>query len=250
MISGLSNKSSGNIELFGKNVKKNSSYFSKVGNLIETPALYMQLTAYDNLKLKCLSYDIENEMYIKEILKIVGLENCYNKQVKSFSLGMKQRLSIAMALIGSPEIIILDEPINGLDPQGIVDIRNMLKEINKKYGITIIISSHILEELSKIATDFGVISKGKLLAEFTIEDLHKKCRSRIEIISSNTNEVSKILNKHGYENEIINSRKVILNDYFDKISLINSLLVNCGIEISSISVKEMSFEDYYMEILR
>lgn len=173
MISGLSNKSSGNIELFGKNVKKNSNYFSKVGNLIETPALYMQLTAYDNLKLKCLSYDIENETYIKEILKIVGLENCYNKQVKSFSLGMKQRLGIAMALIGSPEIIILDEPINGLDPQGIVDIRNMLKEINKKYGITIIISSHILEELSKIATDFGVISKGKLLAEFTIEDLHK-----------------------------------------------------------------------------
>lgn len=250
MISGLSNKSSGNIELFGNNVKKNSSYFSKVGNLIETPALYMQLTAYDNLKLKCLSYDIENEMYIKEILKIVGLENCYNKQVKSFSLGMKQRLGIAMALIGSPEIIILDEPINGLDPQGIVDIRNMLKEINKKYGITIIISSHILEELSKIATDFGVISKGKLLAEFTIEDLHKKCRSRIEIITSNTNEVSKILNKNGYENEIINSKKVILNDYFDKISLINSLLVNCGIEISSISVKEMSFEDYYMEMLR
>ncbi|MDO4661697.1 MAG: ATP-binding cassette domain-containing protein [Tissierellia bacterium] len=250
MLAGLSNKTTGSIKLFGNEVQRSSKEFRKVGNLIESPALYPNLNAYENLKIKCLAYDIKDSNHIEEILQIVGLEDVKAKKIKNFSLGMKQRLGIAMALIGFPKILILDEPINGLDPRGIVDIRNTLKEINHKYNITILISSHILEELSKVATDFGIISKGKLITEFSKEDLHKNCGLRIEIITRNLKEASNILTNNGYKNIIIDNKKIILNDYFDKRNIINNLLVNSKIDVESISLEETSFEDYYMEMIK
>lgn len=212
MLAGLSNKTTGSIKLFGNEVQRSSKEFRKVGNLIESPALYPNLNAYENLKIKCLAYDIKDSNHIEEILQIVGLEDVKAKKIKNFSLGMKQRLGIAMALIGFPKILILDESINGLDPRGIVDIRNTLKEINHKYNITILISSHILEELSKVATDFGIISKGKLITEFSKEDLHKNCGLRIEIITRNLKEASNILTNNGYKNIIIDNKKVMLQN--------------------------------------
>lgn len=250
MLAGLSNKTTGSIKLFGNEVQRSSKEFRKVGNLIESPALYPNLNAYENLKIKCLAYDIKDSNHIEEILQIVGLEDVKAKKIKNFSLGMKQRLGIAMALIGFPKILILDEPINGLDPRGIVDIRNTLKEINHKYNITILISSHILEELSKVATDFGIISKGKLITEFSKEDLHKNCGLRIEIITRNLKEASNILTNNGYKNIIIDNKKIILNDYFDKRNIINNLLVNSKVDVESISLEETSFEDYYMEMIK
>lgn len=250
MLAGLSNKTTGSIKLFGNEVQRSSKEFRKVGNLIESPALYPNLNAYENLKIKCLAYDIKDSNHIEEILQIVGLEDVKAKKIKNFSLGMKQRLGIAMALIGFSKILILDEPINGLDPRGIVDIRNTLKEINHKYNITILISSHILEELSKVATDFGIISKGKLITEFSKEDLHKNCGLRIEIITRNLKEASNILTNNGYKNIIIDNKKIILNDYFDKRNIINNLLVNSKIDVESISLEETSFEDYYMEMIK
>ncbi|MDU0894703.1 MAG: ABC transporter ATP-binding protein, partial [Anaerococcus sp.] len=173
-----------------------------------------------------------------------------NKNVKSLSLGMKQRLAIAMAMVNSPKLLILDEPINGLDPQGIIDIRKTLQDINKKYGTTIIISSHILDELARLATDFGIISHGKLIAEFSSKDLHDRCQSKIEITCNDVKKASYILRKNAYQNEIISNNKLILIDYFNKTHLINSLLVNNSIDVYSIYLTEMSFEDYYMEVIQ
>lgn len=249
MISGLSNKTNGEIKLLGKDVNRHSVEFTEVGNLIEAPCLYDNLNAYDNLKLKSLAYGIKEENKISSILQTVGLYDQNNKIVKRFSLGMKQRLAIAMAMVNSPKLLILDEPINGLDPQGIIDIRKTLQDINKKYDTTIIISSHILDELARLATDFGIIYHGKLIAEFSSKELHDRCRSRIEIACDDVKKASYILSENAYQNEIIN-KKLILTDYFNKTHLINSLLVNSSINVYSISLKEMSFEEYYIEVIQ
>lgn len=250
MLSGLSNKTKGEIKLLGEDVTRHSAEFMQVGNLIEAPCLYDNLNAYENLKLKSLAYGIKDENKILSILQTVGLYDQNNKNVKSFSLGMKQRLAIAMAMVNSPKLLILDEPINGLDPQGIIDIRKTLQDINKKYGTTIIISSHILDELARLATDFGIISHGKLIAEFSSKDLHDRCQSKIEITCNDVKKASYILRKNAYQNEIISNNKLILIDYFNKTHLINSLLVNNSIDVYSIYLTEMSFEDYYMEVIQ
>ena len=135
---------------------------NRVGILIENPGIYPNMTAKDNVKLKCLAMGISSKGYIAELLADVGLSAADKKKVKHFSVGMKQRLGIALALVGNPELVLLDEPINGLDPQGIAEIREMIIKLNKEKGITFIISSHILGELSKIATSFGIIDKGEL----------------------------------------------------------------------------------------
>ena len=146
-----------------------------MGCLIEGPGLYGNMTARDNMKMKCLLLGVQKKGYIEELLEVVGLKDVGKKHVKRYSLGMKQRLGIAMALIGEPDLLVLDEPINGLDPQGIAEVRETLLRLNKERNMTILISSHILEELSKIATDYGIIHQGKLIDEFTEEQLIQRC---------------------------------------------------------------------------
>ena len=175
MISGLSTPSYGEIEMFGYKGKDLQKVRSRVGCLIEAPGLYGNMSAYDNLNIKCKLTGIKKKGYIDELLKTVGLDTVGEKKTKHYSLGMKQRLGIALALVGEPDLLILDEPINGLDPQGIVEVRETIQKLAKERGMTICISSHILEELSKIATDYGIIHNGCLVQELTREELMKKC---------------------------------------------------------------------------
>ena len=158
MISGLSTPSYGEIKMFGYKRKDLQKVRSRVGCLIEAPGLYGNMSAYDNLNIKCKLTGIKKKGYIDELLNTVGLDTVGEKKTKHYSLGMKQRLGIALALVGEPDLLILDEPINGLDPQGIVEVRETIQKLAKERGMTICISSHILEELSKLATDFGIFS--------------------------------------------------------------------------------------------
>ncbi len=168
IISGLIQQSNGEVLL-------NDIDYTKVGILIENPALFEEFTAYDNLKMKCICANIDSiNDEIEMLLELVGLSDVGNKKVKNFSLGMKQRLGIALALVGRPTLLVLDEPINGLDPQGIVEIREILKKLSQR-GITIIISSHILDELYKVCTYFGIIEKGELVYQATKNELTILC---------------------------------------------------------------------------
>ena len=171
LISGLAKPTNGSISLFGQN-SRDSIYMQKhIGLLIETPGIYLDMSARDNVKLKCMAIGISNNSYIAELLKNVGLSAVDKKKVKCFSVGMKQRLGIALALVGNPELVILDEPTNGLDPQGIAEIREIIVQLNTEKNITFIISSHILGELSKIATCYGIIEKGELKRQFLKTEL-------------------------------------------------------------------------------
>lgn len=174
IIGGLAKSSSGKICFFD-NAKQDSERSAlSVGVLIEEPGIYPYMSARQNLKLKCLAMGVKSKDHIDELLDIVGLANVGKKSVKKYSLGMKQRLGIALALVGYPELVILDEPINGLDPQGIVEFRKMIARLNSERKITFIISSHILGELSKIATDYGIIHNGVLIEQISKEQLFEK----------------------------------------------------------------------------
>ena len=162
LISGLARPTEGNVCLFEQNSLDTVYTQNRVGILIESPGVYPNMSARENVKLKCLAKGISNKSYIAELLEGVGLRAADKKKVKHFSVGMKQRLGIALALVGNPELVLLDEPINGLDPQGMAEIREIITKLNKDRGITFIISSHILGELSKIATCYGIIEKGEL----------------------------------------------------------------------------------------
>ena len=184
MIEGLVEPSEGSIELFGNFVPQTERY--RIGCVIESPALYAELTAKQNLEVFRKAYGLSSKESVQQILKQVGLVQYENKIVKKFSLGMKQRLAIGIALLGNPDFLILDEPINGLDPTGIQDMRNFLLKLNREEHITIMISSHILGELSKIATKYGIIKNGKLIEEITAKELNEKCQCCLKIKASDT----------------------------------------------------------------
>lgn len=171
MICGLAKPTSGDIEMFGYSGNDLTKVRSRVGCLIETPGLYPNLSAQENLKLKCRLFGINKKGYTEEILRKVGLSDVGKKKTKNFSLGMKQRLGIGLALVGEPDLLVLDEPINGLDPQGIAEVRETIQNLCSQQDMTVFISSHILEELSKLATDYGIINNGSLIQEITREEL-------------------------------------------------------------------------------
>ena len=193
MISGLSTPTRGTYSLFGKSGMGMKRMLKYVGVLIEHPGLYPRLSAYDNLKIKCVALGIRKKGYVEELLKTVGLENVDKKKgAGSFSLGMRQRLGIALALIGNPEFLVLDEPINGLDPQGIMDVRNMIQKINEEEGKTIIVSSHILSELQNTAHRFGMLYNGVVIKELDQEDL--RVRANVTSINVADEDVEKATN--------------------------------------------------------
>lgn len=175
MITGLAKPSDGNILLFGKPDLLEGR--ARIGTVIESPAFYPGMTARENLIAQCRLLGINDLAQVDDILELVGLDDTGKKKARNFSLGMRQRLAIALALIGNPELLILDEPTNGLDPEGIKEIRELILRLNKERKITVLISSHILGELSKFATRYGIIHQGKLIEEFTEEELWERCRS-------------------------------------------------------------------------
>ena len=249
MIGGLASPTEGEIALFGETGRKASHMMSRIGTLIENPGLYPNMTATENLRLKCLAMGVQKKGGIKELLELVGLENAGKKKVKNFSLGMKQRLGIALALVGEPDLILLDEPINGLDPQGIAEIRETLSRLNREREITMVISSHILEELSKVATRYGIIHNGVLIQELSREELLAKCSERIELKTDSVQKACVVLDQMGIRQYKVTASDTIqiferLNDGGD----IAMRLAENGIKTIGIAVKNEALEDYYLNL--
>lgn len=249
LITGLIHKSGGEIELLGANEENElNKARTMVGSLIETPSFYTNMTARENLEVSRLVRNIPGKKCIDEVLELVGLKDVEKKKVKNFSLGMRQRLGIANALMGNPKLLILDEPINGLDPMGIVEIRELLKKINKEKDMTILISSHILSELSELATTYGIISNGKLIEEITAKQLSEKCRQYIDLRVDDTDRAVILLERELGINdyEVLEDSNIKVFSNLDNVGEINSLLSRSGIIVESISVKGENLEEYFM----
>ncbi len=248
MLTGMIKPTSGSFTYKGLG-QTNKEAFSRIGALIEAPAIYSHLTAFDNLKLKCLAYGINDNNYIKEKLTQVGLADVGKKKAGRFSLGMKQRLGIALALVGEPDFLLLDEPINGLDPQGIVELRDLFLNLNKNYGVTILISSHILEELSKIATDYALISYGRIIEEISSEELMNKCRGKVQIKTKFTDKVVTVLDNNGFTNySVVDAETIDVFERTNEVPEINMLIAREGILIDSIGSVDTGLEDYFLKV--
>ena len=249
MVSGLATPTDGNFSLFGKTGRETSEYMSRIGSLIEAPGVYPNLSAAENLKLKCLAMGIRKKDVINELLEIVGLNNAGRKKVNNFSLGMKQRLGIALAMVGDPDLVILDEPINGLDPQGIAEIRETIFRLNEEKNITFIISSHILEELSKIATNYGIIHNGVLIQELTREELLLKCCERIELKTDDTRKACTILEMMGIrEFKVVDLDTIHIFERLSDSGEITMELAKNHVKTMGIAVKNEALEDYYLNL--
>ena len=252
LITGLIFPHSGGFKLFDveHNAKGIGHARSRIGAIVENPSIYRNMSAYNNLKTQCTILGIDNDEKIRSVLQDVGLSELYDdpKKAGNFSLGMRQRLGIAMALLGDPEFLILDEPMNGLDPAGIVGIRELILKLNRERGITFLISSHILTELSLVANKYGIISKGKLIKEITAAELHKEC-SRITIIRADDPNLlaevvqSNVSNQIEYTPDGIK----IIGD-LDLTALLSAVIAK-GIQILSINCSETSFEEYYLSVI-
>ncbi len=253
LITGLISANEGHFELFGTESTSPDILQArkKIGAIVETPSIYLNMSAVDNLKMQNCILGSKDDDKIKDVLTEVGLADLYNdkKTAGNFSLGMRQRLGIAMALLGEPQFIILDEPMNGLDPAGIVEIRELILKLNQERNITFLISSHILTELALVATKYGIISKGKILKEISAEDLKKECRKVTTIETKDKDALSQLLMKEfDAENLALapNGMKIYgqvnLNDLSGK-------LIAAGIEISAINSSETNIEDYYLSLI-
>ena len=249
MIAGLARPTAGEISLFGYSGKELLQVRSRVGCLIETPGLYRNMTAYENLKVKCLMTGIKKKGYIEDILESVGLADTGNKRVKNFSLGMKQRLGVALALVGEPDLIVLDEPINGLDPQGIAEVRDTVQRLCDEKNMTIIISSHILEELAKIATDYGIIHNGSLIQELTREELMRRCSERIEITLDNPESALPVLDNMGFNNyQVADKNHIYVFERLDESAALNMELAKHGVFVKGISITSEELESYFLNL--
>lgn len=249
MICGLAKPTSGDIEMFGYSGNDLTNVRSRVGCLIETPGLYPNLSAQENLKLKCKLFGINKKGYTEEILRKVGLSDVVKKKTKNFSLGMKQRLGIGLALVGEPDLLVLDEPINGLDPQGIAEVRETIQNLCSQQDMTVFISSHILEELSKLATDYGIINNGSLIQEITREELLNKCSDKISITVDNPNKAVPVLDGMGFTNYMIMDQNHI--DVYERLNesaALNEKLVKSGVSVSQIAVTGMELETYFLNL--
>jgi len=247
MILGLLNPTDG--EILINNSKELDKERRKIGSLIENPGLYKGCTAYENLKRFSIIYG-GNDSEIKDILELVGLADTGKKKAGKFSLGMKQRLGIAIALLGNPELLVLDEPINGLDPAGIKEIRDLLVKLNKERGVTILISSHILDELAKITTTYGIINDGSLIEEVSSEELEENCKRNLMIKVNDVEKATKILESNNLLGDFeVKENCIYLYSNFDKSALINSLLVKNNIEVSELTNNEIGLEEYFIERL-
>lgn len=252
ILTGLSFKTSGQVELFSKiGEKELEKQRKRIGSLIEGPKLYDSMDAYENLETERICRGIPNKENINNVLKLVGLKDVRRKKIKNFSLGMKQRLGIAMALLNNPELLILDEPTNGLDPMGIVEIRDLIKKLNEEIGITIIISSHLLLELYQLATNYIIINEGKILEDMTLNELDEKCKKHISInVDDVPLAVTIIEDQLNTSNFVIMKDGTIkLYDYLDDIKRVSYKLSKGNVLITQISIKGESLEEYFIQLI-
>ena len=248
VITGLTCVDNGTFELFGKaDVKEERT---RIGCIIDSPAFFGNLSAYDNLKYYCILKGITDLAKIGKALECVGLTDTGKKKYRNFSLGMKQRLGIALAILDEPELLILDEPINGLDPIGIADMRELFRKLNKEAGITIVISSHILPELDSLATRFIFIDSGRIVKSLSKEELDDECRVSLNITCDDTSKASTVLERYlGIkEYKITDSRTIKIYDPVQEEEL-RAALEKEGMQILSVESKGVSLEDYFRMIV-
>ena len=249
MISGLAKPTEGEITLFGYQGKELKEVRSRIGCLIEAPGLYGNMTAYENLKIKCRLFGISKPGYIEEILETVGLKDVGKKKTKHFSLGMKQRLGIGLALVGEPDLLVLDEPINVLDPQGIAEVRDTIQSLCDQRNMTVLISSHILEELSKIATDYGIIHNGVLLQELTRDELMKRCSERIEITLECPEAAIPVLDRMGFTSyQVTDKHHIHVFERLNESDVLNMALARAGVPVRGIAVTSEELENYFLNL--
>ncbi len=248
-ITGLNFATDGDIELFGKSGRKGlEKARQKMGCLVERPILALDKTAFENLKMHQVLFGQKDDQKIRQLLKRVGLGDVMHKKAKVFSLGMKQRLGIAQALINSPELLILDEPVNGLDPMGMVDVRNLLRSLCEENGITIVISSHILAELYQLVTDYIIISHGQIIECISKKELDEKCSAFILLETQQSEKAVKILSENGIKKTELKGNRIKI---FDDVTTedIAKWLFDENILITLLMKYEKSLETYYMELL-
>lgn len=252
MVLGLIKPTQGSIRLFGQDYQKNKNQiYRKIGSIIETPGFYENLTGYENLKIMARLRGSHRRDSVENALKIVGLDKETDKIFADYSLGMKQRLGIAAAVMHEPELLILDEPINGLDPIGIYEIRNYLLKLCREKGTTVFISSHVLSEVEQLADIIGVMHEGRLIEEVDMKELHKRNRQYVEFKLSDVNATSLILERDfGLDDYIVcNDNTIRLFEGLDKRGLINKKLVEQGITVLEITVSEEKLEDYFSGLI-
>ena len=252
VITTLTNKTSGEFYLFDKDDSDLTETKRRIGCLIENPAFFENLTAYQNLKYYAIQKGIVDYSQIDKVLDLVKLSDSKNKKFKTFSLGMKQRLGIAFAMLDNPDFVILDEPINGLDPIGISELRETLKKLNEESNITMLISSHILSELYLLANRFCFIEKGKIIKELSKEELDVECSRAIVIKTNNVKETCLILEKelNTKNYKVIDKHEVRLYDYLDNSGKVNKELAKNDIDVISIYESGISLEDYFKSIVK
>ena len=243
LILGLLNATEGEIELFGGETLEKAR--GRIGSLIEAPGIYKNCTAYENMKRFSIIYGGTDED-IAQLLKFVGLENTGNKKAGRFSLGMKQRLGMAIAMLGNPEFLILDEPINGLDPEGIKDVRNAVLNLNEQKGVTFLISSHLLDELAKIVTRYGIINNGVLTEEISAEDLNAMCESGLKVRVDDVGKAITALSPLVPQEEIrVSDGELVLPIDVDA-AAVNELLVKGGVRVSELGAMRGDMEEYFI----
>ena len=250
LICGLQAPTSGSYSLYGTDStqKEIARIRRRMGAVVETPSIYLDLTAEDNLKEQFRVLGVPADDGIPELLKLVGLEDTGKKKARNFSLGMKQRLGIAVALAGDPDFLVLDEPVNGLDPQGIIDIRELILKLNRERSITVLISSHILDELSRLATHYGFIDSGRIVKELSARELEAACRKCLRVEVTDTRALARVLDGMGVEYKILFDGQA---DVFAQlnISQLSRALDGEGCELLSAQERDESLESYFVNLV-
>ena len=250
LVCGLQSPTAGSYSIYGIDYKDKriSKSRRRMGAVVETPAIYMDMTAAENLKQQYLLLGMPSYEGIDDLLALVGLENTGKKKARNFSLGMKQRLGIAIALAGDPDFLVLDEPVNGLDPQGIIEIRELILKLNRERGITVLISSHILDELSRLATHYGFIDKGRMVKEMSAVELEATCRKCMRVEVSQTAALSRVLEGVGVEYKILSDTTA---DIYAKLNIseLTHALDGVDCELIALTERDESLESFFMELI-
>ena len=250
LLCGLQEPTSGAYTLFGKKGtdKEIAKVRRRMGAVVETPAIYTNMSARENLKQQYRILGLPSFHGMDEILESVGLSEVANKKVRSFSLGMRQRLGIAIALCGDPDFLVLDEPLNGVDPQGVVQIRELLVKLNKQKQVTILISSHALEELSKVASHYGILDKGTVVKEISSEELEASCKKCMHVEVSDTRALARVLDAKGYEYCIVSEYAAEVYGSLNVAELVH-WLEGEECELRKVTERDESLESYYLGLI-
>lgn len=252
IITGQSEASEGEVKLFSKTSKTDlNKVRRRTGSIIEAPSFYSKLTVGQNMEYYRIQRGIPGKKIIDKVLQEVNLLDAKNKKFNDLSLGMKQRLGLALAMMTEPELLLLDEPINGLDPSGIIEIRNLLLKLNKEKNITILISSHILSELSNVATCYGFLSKGKLVEELSAKELEERCKAYLELKVTNAKKLAALIeDKLGYTNyKVLPGERIQIFEGIDNPEKFSELAINNKIGLLALEEKTLNLENYYMSLI-